>query len=48
MSTRDPAVLFYIDTFFWLTATAEMDSDVRGWYLNLILHQFDKKRHLMN
>ena len=41
MSTRDPAVLFYIDT--WLTATAEMDSDVRGWYLNLILHQFDKK-----
>lgn len=41
MQSRDPAVLFYIDT--WLTATAEMDSDVRGWYLNLILHQFDKK-----
>lgn len=38
---KDPAVLFYIDT--WLTATAEMDSDVRGWYLNLILHQYDKK-----
>lgn len=38
---KDPAVLFYIDT--WLSATAEMDSDVRGWYLNLILHQFDKK-----
>lgn len=38
---KDPAALFYIDT--WLSATAEMDSDVRGWYLNLILHQFDKK-----
>ena len=42
MSTKkDPACLFYIDT--WLSATAEMDSDVRGWYLNLILHQYDKK-----
>jgi len=41
VANRDPAVLFYIDT--WLTATAEMDSDVRGWYLNLILHHFDKK-----
>ena len=41
MANRDPAALFYIDT--WLAATAEMDSDVRGWYLNLILHQFDKK-----
>lgn len=40
-SQRDPAALFYIDT--WLTATAEMDSDVRGWYLNLILHNYDKK-----
>lgn len=39
--TKDPAVLFYIDT--WLSATAEMDSDVRGWYLNLILHNYDKK-----
>lgn len=38
---KDPAALFYIDT--WLSATAEMDSDVRGWYLNLILHQYDKK-----
>lgn len=38
---KDPAALFYIDN--WLTSTAEMDSDVRGWYLNLILHQFDKK-----
>jgi len=38
---KDPACLFYIDT--WLTATAEMDADCRGWYLNLILHQYDKK-----
>jgi len=37
---KDPAALFYIDT--WLSATAEMDADCRGWYLNLILHQFDK------
>lgn len=41
MNRKDPAALFYIDT--WLSATAEMDSDVRGWYLNLILHQYDKK-----
>ena len=38
---KDPAALFYIDK--WLSSTAEMDSDVRGWYLNLILHQYDKK-----
>lgn len=37
---KDPAALFYIDK--WLTATAEMRADCRGWYLNLILHQFDK------
>jgi hypothetical protein len=41
MNRKDPAALFFIDT--WLSATAEMDSDVRGWYLNLILHQYDKK-----
>lgn len=40
MASKDPAVLFYIEK--WLTSTAEMDSDVRGWYLNLILHQYDK------
>ncbi len=39
--TKDPAVLLYIDT--WLVATKEMKADCRGWYLNLILHQFDKK-----
>lgn len=37
---KDPAILFFKDK--WLMATAEMDSDVRGWYLNLILHHFDK------
>jgi hypothetical protein len=37
---KDPAALFYIAT--WLTATKEMPADCRGWYLNLILHQFDK------
>jgi hypothetical protein len=38
---KDPAALFFIDK--WLVATKEMKSDCRGWYLNLILHQFDKK-----
>lgn len=37
---KDPAVLFYISD--WLTATAEMDSNCRGWYLNLLLHNYDK------
>jgi uncharacterized protein YdaU (DUF1376 family) len=38
---KDPAALLYIDT--WLTSTAGIDADVRGWYLNLVLHQYDKK-----
>lgn len=38
---KDPAALFFIDR--WLVATAEMKADCRGWYLNLILQQFDKK-----
>lgn len=37
---NDPAVLFYISD--WLKSTAEMEADVRGWYLNLILHNYDK------
>ncbi|MEX0940097.1 MAG: DUF1376 domain-containing protein [Candidatus Babeliales bacterium] len=37
----DPAVLFFIGD--WLKSTAEMDADVRGWYLNLLLHNFDKE-----
>jgi uncharacterized protein YdaU (DUF1376 family) len=39
--SKDPAVLFFIND--WLTSTAEMDADVRGWYLNLLLHNYDKK-----
>src|ERR1700722_1341549 len=39
--SKDPACLFFIDK--WLLATAEMKADCRGWYLNLILHQYDKK-----
>lgn len=38
---KDPAALFYIDK--WLIATKEMKADCRGWYLNLVMHQFDKK-----
>lgn len=37
---KDPALLFYYDT--WLTATAGMDADARGWYLQLLIHQYDK------
>jgi len=37
---KDPAALFYIND--WLVATKEMKANERGWYLNLILHQFDK------
>lgn len=37
---KDPACLFYIND--WLTSTAEMDADCRGWYLNLLLHNYDK------
>lgn len=39
--SKDPAALLFIDT--WLVSTAEMDADCRGWYLNLLLHQYDKK-----
>lgn len=38
--SKDPACLFYIND--WLTSTAELDADCRGWYLNLILHNYDK------
>lgn len=37
---KDPAALLYIDN--WLVSTKEMKADERGWYLNLILHQYDK------
>ena len=36
---KDPAVLFYPDK--WLTATKSMRADAKGWYLNLILFQFE-------
>lgn len=37
---KDPAALLYIDK--WLVSTKGMKADARGWYLNLILHQYDK------
>lgn len=44
--TKDPAVLLYIDK--WLIATKSMPSDARGWYLNLILTQYDRGGQLPN
>jgi len=37
---KDPAALIYIDK--WLVSTKGMKASARGWYLNLILHQYDK------
>lgn len=37
---KDPAALLYIDK--WLVSTKGMKASARGWYLNLILHQYDK------
>jgi uncharacterized damage-inducible protein DinB len=37
---KDPAVLFFIDK--WLVSTKDMKSFAKGWYLNLILYQYDK------
>lgn len=37
---KDPAVLLYVND--WLNSTAAMEADCRGWYLNLILHNYDK------
>jgi hypothetical protein len=36
---KDPAVLLYIDK--WLVSTKNMRADAKGWYLNLILYQYD-------
>jgi len=36
---KDPAALFYISD--WLKSTKGMKADAKGWYLNLILFQFD-------
>jgi len=37
---KDPAVLLYIDT--WLTSTKDLRGAEKGWYLNLLLYQYDK------
>jgi len=37
---KDPAALIYIDK--WIAATQGFPSDAKGWYLDLILFQFDK------
>ena len=39
MKGKDPAALFYIND--WLTATKGMKAEAKGWYLNLILFQFE-------
>ena len=44
--TKDPAVLLYIDK--WLIATKSMPADAKGWYLNLILTQYDRGGELPN
>lgn len=37
---KDPAALIYIDK--WIAATQGMRGDEKGWFLELILYQFDK------
>ncbi len=37
---KDPAALLYID--IWKMATTEMDAVTRAYYMDLILHQYDK------
>lgn len=36
---KDPAVLFYISN--WLTSTKGMKANAKGWFLNLILFQYE-------
>jgi hypothetical protein len=38
---KDPAVLFYFSD--WFRSTANMPADARGWYLNLLMHQYELK-----
>lgn len=40
MAKKDPAALLYIDT--WKVATTEMSAIERAYYMDLILHQYDK------
>jgi uncharacterized protein YdaU (DUF1376 family) len=37
---KDPAALLYIDK--WIAATQGMMGDAKGWFLDLILYQYDK------
>ncbi len=37
---KDPAALLYVDK--WISATQGMKVSARGWYMDLILYQFDK------
>ena len=37
---KDPAALLYIDK--WLVSTKGMKGNAKGWYLNLILYQYDR------
>lgn len=37
---KDPAALLYIDS--WRTSTTEMDAITRAYYMDLLLHQYDK------
>lgn len=37
---KDPAALLYIDK--WITATQGMTGSAKGWFLDLILYQYDK------
>lgn len=37
---KDPAALLYIDA--WKSSTTEMDAITRAYYMDLILHQYDK------
>lgn len=39
-TAKDPAALFYIDK--WIAGTQGMSGSAKGWYLDLILYQFDK------
>lgn len=39
-SKGDFAILFFVKD--WLTSTASMSADCRGWYINLLCHNHDK------
>lgn len=43
---KDPAVMLYIDK--WMLATKSMPPEAKGWYLNLILIQYDRGGELPN